>query len=269
MSPIEKEEDQKWLDENQYSRNGIRRYEEIFGRTFVSVGGESTTSEFVAQLDLKPDMKVLDFGCGAGGSAFLMARRYGVDVHGLDLSTNMVGIAQDYRREMEPAVKHRVQFYVEDGTAMDYPDAFYDVVYSRDAIMHIAEKEALYRKLIGTLKPGGKLMVSSYLRGDKEHPKMFTDYVAQRSYQLWTRKQYTEMLNKVGFTQVVVADKTPLMMDMMKMELEKFEKIKDTFVNQFTATDFEDIHQGWRDKIDYYCKDGDQVWGLMTATKPA
>ena len=91
-------------------------------------------------------------------------------MHGLDLSTNMVGIAQDYRREMEPAVKHRVQFYVEDGTAMDYPDGFYDVVYSRDAIMHIAEKEALYRKLIGTLKPGGKLMVSSYLRGDKVQP---------------------------------------------------------------------------------------------------
>ena len=45
------------------------------------------------------------------------------------------------------------------------------------------------------------------------------------------------------WSQVVVADKTPLMMDMMKMELEKFEKIKDTFVNQFTATDFEDIHQ--------------------------
>ena len=58
-----------------FPRNGIRRYEEIFGRTFVSVGGESTTSEFVAQLNLKPGMKVLDFGCGIGGSAFLMARR--------------------------------------------------------------------------------------------------------------------------------------------------------------------------------------------------
>ena len=41
----------------------------------------------------------------------------------------------------------------------------------------------------------------------------------------------------------MAADKTPLMIDMMKMELVKFEKIKDTFGNQFTPKDFEDVHQ--------------------------
>ena len=55
--------------------------------------------------------------------------RYGADVHGIDLATNMVAIANDYRAEMEAAVKHRVQFYVEDAMTMDYPENFYDVVY--------------------------------------------------------------------------------------------------------------------------------------------
>ena len=50
-------------------------------------------------------------------------------MHGIDLATNMIAIANDYRAEMEPAVKHRVQFYVEDATTMDYPLNFYDVVY--------------------------------------------------------------------------------------------------------------------------------------------
>ena len=54
---------------------------------------------------------------------------YGVEVHGIDLATNMIAIANDYRAEMEPSVKHRVQFYVEDATTMDYPLNFYDVVY--------------------------------------------------------------------------------------------------------------------------------------------
>ena len=44
-------------------------------RHWVSVGGETTTKEFVELLDLKPGMKVLDIGSGAGGSAFLMARK--------------------------------------------------------------------------------------------------------------------------------------------------------------------------------------------------
>ena len=149
---------QMWLDQNQYSRKGILRYEAIFGRTYVSVGGEETTKDFCSKLCLTPGMKVLDIGCGTGGSAFYMARRYvtmhlilkasrsfkkghqdvcislqfpryGVDVHGVDLASNMIAIAQDYRLEMEPEVKHRVQFYIEDATAMSYPKNFYDVVY--------------------------------------------------------------------------------------------------------------------------------------------
>ena len=93
---IKTEKHQKFLDGNQYSkykqilliffwnlvintlfsfRNGITRYEEIFGKTWVSVGGETTTKEFVELLDLKPGMKVLDIGSGAGGSAFFMARK--------------------------------------------------------------------------------------------------------------------------------------------------------------------------------------------------
>merc|ERR1711913_80213 len=131
---------QAWLDQNQYTRKGILRYEAIFGKTWVSVGGESTTRQFVAHLDLKPGMKVLDIGCGIGGSAFYMARNYMVDVNGIDLSSNMIAIADDYRKEMEPAVKHRTQFYVEDALSMDYPDNFYDVVKSRDYDLHTVKE---------------------------------------------------------------------------------------------------------------------------------
>ena len=52
-----------------------------------------------------------------------------MDVHGVDLASNMIAIAQDYRVEMEAEVKHRVQFYLEDATLMTYPKNFYDVVY--------------------------------------------------------------------------------------------------------------------------------------------
>ena len=48
--------------------------------------------------------QVLDIGCGTGGSAFYMARNYGVDVYGFDLSTNMIGIAQDYRSDKKTGV---------------------------------------------------------------------------------------------------------------------------------------------------------------------
>jgi len=255
-----------WLDQNQYTRKGILRYEAIFGRTYVSVGGETTTKEFVAELRLTRDMKVLDIGCGTGGSAFYMARRFGVDVYGVDLATNMIAIASDYRAEMEPEVKHRVQFYVEDATLMTYPENFYDVIYSRDTILHIEDKEQLFRSFLHTLKPGGKLMISDYCRGDQDNSPEFKAYVASRDYKLTTLEGYGEILKKAGFTQVLARNKTDLMVDIMKKELVKFDAIKQKFVEEFSIEDYDYIVEGWRNKH-LRCKAGDQVWGLFTATK--
>merc|ERR1712156_568645 len=243
---------QAWLDQNQYTRKGILRYEAIFGKTWVSVGGESTTRQFVAHLDLKPGMKVLDIGCGIGGSAFYMARNYMVDVNGIDLSTNMIAIADDYRKEMEPAVKHRTQFYVEDALSMDYPDNFYDVVYSRDTILHIPEKNELFAKFLQTLKPGGRLLISDYCHGDQPHSNNF--------------KEYGKGLEGAGFKDVQALDKTGMMMDVMKTELAYFNKIKSKFVLEFSHEDFNYIEQGWKAK-QVRTKSGDQAWGLFIATK--
>lgn len=58
---------QAFLDAQQYSEEGIRRYEFIFGKTFVSTGGFETTNEFAKELRLRPTDYVLDVGCGIGG----------------------------------------------------------------------------------------------------------------------------------------------------------------------------------------------------------
>ena len=67
----------------------------VFGRGYVSTGGEETTREFVPMLGLQPGDQVLDVGCGIGGGDFLMAKEYGAHVLGIDLSRNMLAIARD------------------------------------------------------------------------------------------------------------------------------------------------------------------------------
>jgi len=258
---------QKFLDKNQYSSNGILRYEKIFGATFVSVGGETTTRMFTDKMGLEKDMKVLDIGCGIGGSAFLMARKYDVNVHGVDLSHNMLNIANSYRTIMEPRVKHRTQFHFDDALNMQYPEEFYDYMYSRDAIMHIEDKKTLYKKVLSSLKPGGRILVSEYAVGDKDLSPEFVDYVKQRNYQLLTVKAYGKLLEEVGFVNVEAKDVTSIMIDMMYKELEKFSKMKDEFIKEFSEKDYNDIKEGWEVKI-VRCKKGDQVWGLFTAEKP-
>lgn len=103
---------QAFLDGQQYTEDGIRRYEFIFGETYVSTGGQETTEEFVKLLNLNEKSQVLDVGCGIGGSAFHIARTYGSQVHGVDLSSNMISIAVKYQGEMEESVRKLVSEYL-------------------------------------------------------------------------------------------------------------------------------------------------------------
>ena len=41
----------------------------------------------------------------------------------------MNAISLRHRKSMEPEVKHRVNFYIEDADKRDFPANFYDVVY--------------------------------------------------------------------------------------------------------------------------------------------
>lgn len=99
-----------------------------------------TTKEFVAKLDLKPGQKVLDVGCGIGGGDFYMADKFDVDVVGIDLSVNMISFAI----ERAIGLKYSVEFEVADCTKKEYPDNTFDVIYSRDTILHIQVRLPLF-----------------------------------------------------------------------------------------------------------------------------
>lgn len=111
--------------------------------------------------------------------------------------------------------------------------------------MHFKDEERrrVYRNILKTLKPGGKLLVSDYCRGVKPSPREFLEYEKQRGYNLWTVKAYGEMLEKTGFKNVKALDKTDRMVEIMKMELKKFHGMKDSFVKKYSEKDFKDLDE--------------------------
>ena len=85
------------------------------------------------KLELKPGQKVLDVGCGIGGGDFYMAENFDVEVIGIDLSINMISFAL----ERAIGLNCSVEFEVADCTKKTYPENTFDVIYSRDTILHI------------------------------------------------------------------------------------------------------------------------------------
>ncbi|GJN17995.1 hypothetical protein PR202_gb05106 [Eleusine coracana subsp. coracana] len=143
---------------------------------FASLWPTETTKEFVDKLDLKPGQKVLDVGCGIG----------------------------------ERAVGHKcsVEFEVTDCTMKTYPDNTFDVIYSRDTILHIQDKSSLFKSFFKWLKPGGKVLISDYCRSPGEPSEEFAAYIKQRGYDLHDVEAYGQMLKNAGFHDVVAEDRS-------------------------------------------------------------
>lgn len=103
----------------------------------------------------RPDARVLDAGCGPGGSAVWMARRFGCLVDGVDLFAPYVEIA---RRYAEP----RVQVVCADVTREPPPRDTYDLVICIAVGYLIEDKRAFFRNLIAALRPNGRLLIADH-----------------------------------------------------------------------------------------------------------
>jgi phosphoethanolamine N-methyltransferase len=254
-----------FLDNQQYNTAGILRYEKVFGAGFVSTGGAATTAAFVDALALRPGDAVLDVGCGIGGGAFYMAARHGARVHGVDLSVNMVLLAMARAAD---ARADAVSFEIADVATVPLPAAAYDVVYSRDTILHVADKKALLERLCAALKPGGRLLVTDYCSsGDPPSPE-FGAYIAQRGYHLLSVPDYGAALCAAGFADVEADDRTWQFKAALDAELARAREGKAAFVAEFSEADYDAVVGGWEDKLRRVAA-GEQRWGLFTARRPA
>ncbi|CAD7698098.1 unnamed protein product [Ostreobium quekettii] len=261
-NPQDNGEFRHFLDNYQYAVNGILRYERMFGEGFISTGGLHTTKDILKRLRLQPGERVLDIGCGIGGGDFYMCQEYGVHVHCIDLSVNMFMIAT----ERAQRVRCSASFEVADITKREFEDESYDVLYSRDTILHIHNKPELFCKLLKMLKPGGRLLITDYCRSSDSPSERFAEYIQQRNYDLHSVEAYGKMLSDAGFVDVVAEDATGLFISSVQRELGVAERERNDFVAEFSEQDFEAVVSGWKEKLDRATA-GEQCWGLFMARR--
>ena len=257
MTNERRQAEQDSLDSTQYEMDSIRQYEAVYGKDFVSPGGRDLALELIARLQLDAGALVLDAGCGLGGSAFVMASRFDLRVEGIDLSRNMVDLAQ--RKLAANGLAARVALHRGDCLQLDRQDR-YHAVYSRDVFLHIADKTRLFFVLHRALRPGGQLLFTDYCCGPGPWSDGFTRYVEQRGYDLLTIERYAERIAAAGFEQVTASDETDRFVTILRAELARIETLSlDAAVRSKLA-------DSWRQKI-ARADAGEQRWGLFSATR--
>jgi len=111
----------------------------------------------------------LEIGCGPGRLMRPLARHFD-EIHGVDVSDEMVTLARERLRDTPNAVVHR-------GTGDDlamFPDEKFDFVYSYAVFQHIPSRDVVFsylREARRVLKPGGVLRCQ--LNGLPPHAKQY------------------------------------------------------------------------------------------------
>jgi len=139
-------------------------------------GGEAIdeTSFLLGWADVRPGLRVLDFGCGMGR----LCRRLAVEgcrVRGLNVSLRQLAIA---RRSVDPSDRGErrnrrdrrdrtptIGFDLYDGSTLPYADGAFDRVLFQESLCHVPERRTLFVELARVLRPGGVLAGQDWLAG--------------------------------------------------------------------------------------------------------
>ncbi|HEV8052164.1 MAG TPA: methyltransferase domain-containing protein [Parachlamydiaceae bacterium] len=108
--------------------------------------------------EIQPHERVLDAGCGIGGSSLFLAKRYGCQVTGITLSEHQVETAK--ANASKHGVEALVNFEVMDFCQTTFPDASFDVVWGLESICHAEDKLLFVKEAYRLLKKGGRLIMA-------------------------------------------------------------------------------------------------------------
>lgn len=126
------------------------------------VGGRPATVAFAQQLGLRPDMRLLDIGCGLGGAARYFAHEHGCRVNGIDLSLEYVNVANALAARV--GLDQRVSCQAGSALALPFEAAVFDAAYMLHVGMNIENKAGLFAEVRRVLAPSGRFGIYDVMR---------------------------------------------------------------------------------------------------------
>ena len=183
----------------------IRMLESLWGDGWLSPGGPEEVARLLKDFPLA-GKSVLDIGCGAGGVDILLAGTHGAGhVTGIDVEDTVLAHA---RAKVEAhGLSDRIGLTKVVPGPLPFPPATFDVVFSKDSIVHIPDKYALMREVFRVLKPGGWFIASDWLIGhDGEPSPEMKAYIAAEGldFGMASPSRYADAMAAAGFTDAVI-----------------------------------------------------------------
>ena len=136
---------------------------ELVAGEMLHCGGIGQTTAMANEAGVAKGDKVLDLCSGFGTSLRFLAKKFGIEGHGLDISPYMV--EQATRRTRAEGLDGQITYRQGSVYQAPWPDNSFDVVWGEDAWCYLDSKEGLIKEAVRVLKPGGVIAFSDWMTG--------------------------------------------------------------------------------------------------------
>ena len=187
---------------------------------------------------------VADFCAGLGGPARYYARRYGVNVTGIELTPARVEGANRLTRLV--GLDDAVRVVEGNVMAVPLPDASVDVVLSQEAFLHVPDKRRLLAEAFRILKPGGRLAFTDWTPAqplDEADAALMWDGMAAQSLQ--SVDDYRRLLGEAGFRDVAVENLSAWWREILSERLAMYQKLRVEAERAGTASGHDAFHRSY------------------------
>lgn len=253
-----------------YDKSFTDALEFAWGEGFLSPGGPEEVEALLDGLDVT-GKRVLDVGSGLGGVDLLIAARHSAgEVVGIDVDPRLVetATARAARRGLEGRVRYQL---VEPGP-LPFEARSFDVVFSKDAMIHFPDKPAIYGEVLRVLRPGGLFVASDWLFAPNaaESPAIRKWIPGNPlGFVFTTSSEAERTLKQAGFRDVRVRDRRTVIQTLNREEIATLEGPGIQRLAAIVGEDFSQsrLHSAWgrQGALD----SGDLIPSHLRAWKPA
>lgn len=240
----------------------------IWGDGFLSPGGAAEVACLLEGSDIA-GCNVLDIGCGLGAIDELLVAKYAAaSVVGIDIDPSLLA---GMRARVERAqLAGRIRAVQVTGGPLPFVDGNFDVVFSKDSLVQIPDKPAIFAEVLRVLRPGGRFIASDWLRGGASpySAEMLEFFRLEGiAYNMATLAESAAALQNTGFESVEIRDRHDWYLNLAQRELQAMEgRLNPVIVHRIGAERARHFIDNWRQLV-VVLKRGELRPGHLKAVK--
>ncbi len=171
------------------------------------IRGQAATAEMMQWADIRPEQRLLDVGCGLGGTSRYLAVNAGCRVVGVDLTAEYCEVAEMLSARV--GLADQTTYRQASALALPFADDEFDVVWTEHVQMNIADKAGFYAELARVLHPDGQLVFHDVFAGPTDELIFPVPWAVDPSIShLIGLNELDTLLRNAGFARVRWEDKT-------------------------------------------------------------